>query len=134
MHGARRERGPPGEGSPAPPPAEDGYLLEIKFDAEGPTRWRLGYPPWAGATASQRHEKTCLFDDQVYMVGSMNLTLNSSKECMESGVFLRSVECVEAGHRHFEYLWNTAFDISPALLLPMTPAEAAAAKKRHGGK
>ena len=50
---------------------------------------------------SSNHEKTWVFDDQMYLCGSMNSSTNSIEYCEEAGTFTRDVEIVKQAVLHF---------------------------------
>ena len=51
---------------------------------------------------SIQHEKTWLFDKHMLMIGSMNATYNSVRNCEEVGIFMNTAREVSKAMEHVE--------------------------------
>ena len=61
---------------------------------------------------SAQHEKSWLFDRQMVVVGSMNLTTNSVLNCEESVCATREMGAVDAYAAHYSAIWEEAEEVT----------------------
>ena len=76
------------------------------------------HPATARVGFALQHEKTWVFDYDVVLIGSLNLTRNSAQECNECSTLLRSPEHNAKMARHFEELWLLSEPVPPRALVP----------------
>jgi phosphatidylserine/phosphatidylglycerophosphate/cardiolipin synthase-like enzyme len=63
--------------------------------------------PYSAMTSAQ-HEKCWLFDEMIYVCGSLNLTLNSVSRCEEAVVVTNACSAVNSFSEHFQELVGKA--------------------------
>ena len=70
------------------------------------------------AGLSAQHEKTWIFDQQMFLLTSMSATRNYSSECEEAGLFVKAELEVQKSTEDFERLVSTSEVIPEKCFIP----------------